>query len=201
MLHGNIYPQEKIHQALTHFFRTDNLIALRELALRFLADETEEELLEHLRRHQANIVWETTERIMVAVTAAPGTDVLLRRAARIAARVKGDLSVVHVVGSDTVSSSKHGKIDALRTLADDLGARWYEINDDNPARAIITFAQQHQITQIVIGSSKRSRWQEITGGGSIVRRVLREAGTVGIDVHVIARRELPPTEAETSGES
>ena len=48
MLHGNIYPTAKVPQALTHFFRTDNLIALRELALRFLADETEDELLEHL---------------------------------------------------------------------------------------------------------------------------------------------------------
>ena len=52
MLHGNIYPASKVPQALTNFFRTDNLIALRELALRFLADETEEELLEHLRHHQ-----------------------------------------------------------------------------------------------------------------------------------------------------
>jgi two-component system, OmpR family, sensor histidine kinase KdpD len=52
MLHGNIYPMEKVPQALTHFFRTDNLIALRELALRFVAYESDEELLEHLRRHQ-----------------------------------------------------------------------------------------------------------------------------------------------------
>jgi two-component system sensor histidine kinase KdpD len=52
MLHGNIYPKEEVPQALTHFFRTDNLIALRELALRFVADESDEELLEHLRRHQ-----------------------------------------------------------------------------------------------------------------------------------------------------
>jgi two-component system sensor histidine kinase KdpD len=46
MMHGNIYPQDQVDQALTHFFRTDNLIALRELALRFLADETDEELLD-----------------------------------------------------------------------------------------------------------------------------------------------------------
>jgi two-component system sensor histidine kinase KdpD len=200
MLHGNIYPPEKVPQALTNFFRTDNLIALRELALRFLADETEEELLEHLQRHQASVLWETTERIMVAVTAAPGTDVLLRRAARIAARVKGELSVLHVASGE--GSTAHGdKIDALRMLTADLGARWHEIHDDNPARAIISFAQQHQITQIVIGSSKRSRWQELTGGGSIVRRVLREAGAVGIDVHVIARRELPVADAEPPAES
>src|ERR1700756_3866120 len=79
MLHGNIYPPEKVPQALTHFFRADNLTALRELALRFLADETEEELLEHLRRHQASGQWETTERILVGVTGAPGTDAILRR--------------------------------------------------------------------------------------------------------------------------
>jgi len=56
MIHGNIYPKERVTQALTNFFRTDNLIALRELALRFLADETDEELLEHLRRHEPQAV-------------------------------------------------------------------------------------------------------------------------------------------------
>ena len=197
MLHGNIYPKDKVPQALTHFFKTDNLIALRELALRFLADETEEELLEHLRRHQADIIWETTERILVAVTAAPGTDTLLRRAARIAARLKGELDVLHVISGDGATPTDRDKVESLRTLARDVGARWHELQADDPARAIITFAREHQITQIVIGSSQRSRWQEITGGGSIVRRVIREAGTVGIDVHVIARRELIAAEAES----
>ena len=89
MLHGNIYPKERASRALASFFRTDNLIALRELALRFLADETDEELLEHLRRHESGVVWETCERIMVAVTTVPGTDGLLRRAARVAAPAQG----------------------------------------------------------------------------------------------------------------
>jgi two-component system sensor histidine kinase KdpD len=195
MLHGNIYPKEKVPQALTHFFRTDNLIALRELALRFLADETEEELLEHLRRHQGPGLWETTERILVAVTAAPGTDTLLRRAARIAARVKGELDVVHVISVDGSRERDQKAIDSLRELADDLGARWHELREEDPVRAIAGFARDHQITQIVIGSSQRSRWHELMGGGSIVRRILKEAGAVGIDVHVIARRQMPPGEA------
>jgi two-component system sensor histidine kinase KdpD len=192
MLHGNIYPKERVPQALTHFFRTDNLIALRELALRFLADETDEELLEHLRRHESQVVWETTERILVAVTAARGTDVLMRRAARISSRVKGDLDVLHVISGDTSLPGDRQAIEALRELAADLGARWHEIQDDDPARAIASFARQHQITQIVIGASRRSRWQQLTSGGSNVLRVIREAGAFGIDVHVIARRELPP---------
>jgi two-component system sensor histidine kinase KdpD len=195
MLHGNIYPKERVSQALTHFFRTDNLTALRELALRFLADETDEELLKHLRQHESPVLWETTERIMVAVTAAPGHDVLLRRAARMAARARGELDVVHVIAGDTSRPGDRRSIDQLRQLAVDLGARWHQIQDDDPARAIASFARQHQITQIVIGSSRRSRWQQLTGGGSNVQRVIREAGAFGIDVHVIARRELPPAEA------
>ena len=197
MLHGNIYPKEKVPQALAHFFRTDNLIALRELSLRFVADESDEELLEHLRQHQATVLWETTERIMVAITGAPGTDVLLRRAARIASRVKGELDVVHVIVGDTSLSRNGPSIDRMRQLTADLGARWHEIDDDDPARAIVSFAPQHQITQIVIGSIQRS-WWHIAGGGPIVRRVIQEAGAFGIDVHIIGRREMPPAEASES---
>ena len=195
MLHGNIYPEEQAPQALTHFFRTDNLIALRELALRFLADQTDEELLAYLRlqeEEEAATVWETAERIMVAVTAEPGNDGLLRRAARIAARTKADLDAVHVVANDASSAADQQATAQLRELATDVGARWHEIQDDDPARAIARFARQHQITQIVIGSSHRSRWQQLAGGGSHVVKIIREAGAVGIDVHVIARRDVPP---------
>jgi two-component system, OmpR family, sensor histidine kinase KdpD len=197
MLHGNIYPKDRVPQALTHFFRTDNLIALRELALRFVADESDEELLEHLRRHQPGVVWETCERIMVTVTAAPGTDWLMRRAARIAARVKGELDVVHVISGDTSVLGDGRPIDKLRQLAASLGARWYEIEDDDPARAIVSFARENQITQIVIGSIQHS-WWHIPGGKPIVRRVIEEAGAAGIDVHLIARREPPQAETPES---
>ena len=202
MLHGNIYPKERVSLALSKFFRTDNLTALRELALRFLADETDEELLEHLRRHESDVVWETCERVMVAVSAVPGTDGLLRRAARMASRLHGELNVVHVAASDATRPGDRKSIEKLRELAADVGARWHEIQADDPARAIASFAQEHQITQIVIGSSQRSRWQQLTGGGSNVTRVIKEAGALGIDVHVIALRKAPrsgPSE-ETAAE-
>ncbi len=100
MVHGNIYPPDKVAEALTHFFKTENLVALRELALRFVADETEDDLLAYLRDRHPEAVWDTTERIMVAVTGAPGTDAVVRRAARIATRTKADLHAVHVVAAD-----------------------------------------------------------------------------------------------------
>lgn len=200
MLHGNIYPKPKVPQALTHFFRTDNLIALRELALRFLADETEEELLEHLQRRQAQVVWDTSERILVAVTAAPGTDAIVRRAARMAARIKAELKVLHVIAGDGEPRSVDKQLTLLRQVSTDVGAHWTEIQADDPARAVIDYARDHQITQIVVGSSSRSRWQELRGGGSIVRKISRLAGMAGIDVHIIARRDAkhePELEAET----
>ena len=196
MLHGNIYPKERVTKALSNFFRTDNLTALRELALRFLADETDEELLEHLRRHESDVVWEVCERTMVAVDAAPGTDALLRRAARMALRLKGELDVLHIDASDATRPGDRKTVEKLRQLADDVGARWHEIQDDDPTRAIVNFAQEHQITQIVIGSSQRSRWQQLTGGGSRVTRIIKEAGALGVDVHVIALRK--PAAAEAS---
>jgi two-component system sensor histidine kinase KdpD len=132
MLHGNIYPENKVPQALTHFFRTDNLIALRELALRFVADESDEELLGHLRQHQPQVPWETTERIMAAVTTAPGTDALLRRAARIALRYKAELEVVHVISGDTGLTGDHQPAGRLQELAADLGAAGTRYNKTIP---------------------------------------------------------------------
>jgi two-component system sensor histidine kinase KdpD len=193
MLHGNIYPADKVPRALAHFFRTDNLIALRELALRFVADESDEELVEHLQRRRSPVLWETTERIMAAVTAVPGTDVLLRRAARIAFRVKGKLDVVNVIAGDTGLPGDRQSTDGLRQLAADLGARWHEIQDDDPAQAVVDFARQHQVTQIVIGSVQRS-WWHITDAGPIVRKVIHEASACGIDVLIVARREEPSAE-------
>jgi two-component system, OmpR family, sensor histidine kinase KdpD len=139
---------------------------------------------------------------MVAVTGVPGTDGLLRRAARMATRLKGELDVLHVASSDATRPGDRRSIEKLRELTADVGARWHEVQGDDPARAIAAFAQEHQITQIVIGSSQRNRWQQLTGGGSNVTRVIREAGALGIDVHVIALRKTPtagPSEKAEAG--
>ena len=190
MIHGNIYPAEQVPHALANFFRAENLTALRELALRFLADHTDDELLAQLQQQEPVAVWETTERILAAVSPAPGSDALLRRAARIAARLRAELDVVHVAAEDGSRLGDRGDIARLRDLTADLGARWHELRDNDPVHAIARFARQRHITQIVIGASQRSRWQQLASGGSNVMRIIREAHAVGIDVHVIARREL-----------
>jgi len=190
LAHGNIYRPDKIHGALANFFRTDNLTALRELALRFVADEADDALLESLRGRHGVDIWDTSERIMVAVDATPGTDGVLRRAARLAARVKGDLQVVHVRSSEETRRRDVPELSKIRQLSDDLGGEWHEIDGADPAKAIFDFAREHQVTQIVLGSSRRSRFEELTKG-SIVSKVIRYASTCDVDVHVIARRDVP----------
>ena len=81
-----------------------------------------------------------------------------------AARLKGELDVVHVAASDATSPGARQTVEKLRQLTEDIGARWHEVQDDDPARAIAKFARRNQITQIVIGSSQRSRWQQLLEG-------------------------------------
>ena len=187
MVHGNIYPPPKVHAALSGFFRMENLVALRELSLRFVADETEEELLEFLRSRGPSAsteVWDTAERILVAVTGAPGNDTVIRRAARMAARMKGDLLVLHVVPGDGQATT--GTTDRLEALVHDVGATWEVVQGDDVAATIMRTAIERQITQIVLGTSKLSRWQSLTRG-SVIQQILRMASDESIDVHVIAR--------------
>jgi two-component system, OmpR family, sensor histidine kinase KdpD len=187
MLHGNIYPEPKVPSALNGFFRAENLVALRELTLRFVADETEEELLEFLRSRGAHgDVWETTERIMVAVTGAPGNAAVIRRAARIAARIKADLIAVHVISGD--ASTSQASTAELEELVAAVGGRWQTLEGDDVAKTIFAAAIDQQITQIVVGTSRLTRWQSLTRG-SVIQQILRMASENDIDLHVIARRD------------
>jgi two-component system sensor histidine kinase KdpD len=187
MLHGNIYPQAKVPAALNGFFRAENLAALRELSLRFVADETEEELLEYLRsKGVVEELWETTERIMVAITGAPGNASVIRRAARIAARVKADLTAVHVVPRD--GDVRRSDTSELEALVGAVGGTWVTLEGDDVAKTIFAAAVERQITQIVLGTSRLSKWQMFTRG-SVIQTILRLASDNDIDVHVIARRD------------
>jgi two-component system, OmpR family, sensor histidine kinase KdpD len=188
LLQGDIYPAGQVSQALTHFFRADNLTALRELALRFLGDEPAEDFARHLARLRAG-ARTAAERMLVGVAPAPGAEAMVRRAARMAARIQAELEVVNVASQDAVRRDGDDGLTRLRHVAADVGATWHDLDADNLASALVAYAKNEQVTQIVVGSSQRSRWQELIGGGSIVGRVSRLAAQAGIDVHIMALRE------------
>jgi two-component system sensor histidine kinase KdpD len=194
MAHGNIYAPEKIDAALAHYFREGNLGALRELALLWLADKVDVGLEEYRERHGIVEPWETRERVVVAVTGAPGTEALIRRAARIAQRAHGGLLGVHVVADEGLAGPSGGLVDEHRRLLEEMGGEYHEASGADVADALVDFARGENATQLVLGASQRSRWNELTRG-SVVNRVVRLSGP--IDVHVISH-ERPADDAPTS---
>jgi two-component system sensor histidine kinase KdpD len=192
MAHGNIYAAEKIDAALANYFRAGNLGALRELALLWVADRVDDALEEYRERHGITEPWETRERVIVAITGAPGSEQLIRRAARIAQRTHGELLGVHVQSDTGLASFSSERVAEHRRLLEQLGGEYREATGADVAAALIDVARAENGTQIVLGASRRSRWQELTQG-SIINRVVRRAGR--IDVHVISAEPASDEEA------
>lgn len=181
--HGNVYPRERIDPALTNYFRLGNLTALRELALRWVADRVDDELLAYRSGHGIDTPWETRERLVVAITGAPSGGALIRRAARMAERSRADLLGVHVRRSDGLGEADEAGLVANRQLLADLGGAYHEVVGDDAAAQLAAFARAENATQLVLGTSRRSRWDELARG-SVVNRAIRAAPD--IDVHVIS---------------
>src|SRR5882757_6513119 len=137
MAHGNVYSADRIDTALANYFRIGNLAALRELALLWVADRVDENLQEYRERHDIADSWETKERVLVALTGAPGGDDLVRRAARIAMRTRAQLIGVHVQSGDGLADAEPGAVDEHRALLEEFGGRYHEVVGADVARAIV----------------------------------------------------------------
>jgi two-component system sensor histidine kinase KdpD len=184
MAHGNIYPPEKIDAALTNYFRSGNLTALRELALLWLADKVDEGLQQYRAAHDIKSTWEARERVVVALTGGAEGDTLIRRAARIAARVSGgDLLAVHVTKSDGLTGANPGNLARQRQLVESLGGTYHQVVGDNISQALLTFARAENATQLVLGASRRSWLLAMLTGPGIGARTIRDSGQ--IDVHMV----------------
>ena len=190
---GDVYPPERIDAALANYFRPGNLSALRELALAWLADRVDEGLADYRRRHGIQEPWETRERVLVALTGSSDGERLVRRAARIAQRAKGELVAVHVVPQDGLAAPAAALLAQQRELVEELDGSYHEVAGGDIADALLDAARSLNITQIVMGASRRSLWQRFTHG-SVIGKVIRESG-VAIDVHVISHPEARSEDA------
>ena len=189
MAHGNIYPPEKIDAALTNYFRTGNLTALRELALLWLADKVDEGLQRYRAAHGIQGTWEARERVVVALTGGPEGETLIRRAARIAARsTGGDLLAVHVTRSDGLTGASPAALAEQRRLAESLGGTYHQVVGDDIPDALLSFARAENATQLVLGASRRSWLTALLTGPGIGARTIRGSGD--IDVHIVTHAQM-----------
>lgn len=178
---GDIYKPEKVDSALKNWFREGNLSALREIALREIAAEVDDELAAYRKERRVSGTWATKERVMVCISPTKPSLRLIRRGWRIAQRLHGEIVAVYVE-KDQVSEIESRILKDDFALADRLGISVVTLQG-NTAKEIARYARENQITQIVIGHSTRSRWQELTQG-SILNHLARELRT--IDILVVA---------------
>jgi two-component system sensor histidine kinase KdpD len=122
--------------------------------LLWVADRVEDSLQDYLAAHGITTTWETRERVVVALTGAAGGDLLIRRAARIAGRLRGDLVGVHVANPDGLSSTSGEGLESQRALLVELGGTYREVVGHEVAESLAAFARA-QATQVVIGATQR----------------------------------------------
>lgn len=192
ILHGNVYPPSIARQALAGFFREGNLIALRELALRRTAQDVDEQLERYMRGHDIAGPWPASERVMVCIDDRPISQRLLRRAYRIAQAMRAPLVAVTVECPSLqrrLDPERRKRLETHQRMAEDLGAEIVVLRDDDVADALIRYAREHNVDQLVIGHSTSGRWTKLFHG-SVVRKVLRD--NPEIDVHIIGDRGFVP---------
>ncbi len=181
---GKIYAPDKIDRSLNNFFQRRNLAALRELALREVADNIEEGTEQANGDALVPASCNIHERVLVCISTYPNTIQLLRCGARVANYMHARFYVLFVNEPDrflTKAESLH--IDTCERLCQEFGGEFLQVREYNILKAIVQTAQQYRITQIVMGESQKSRWQ-MFWKGSLTQQILRLLKNV--DIHIIS---------------
>jgi two-component system sensor histidine kinase KdpD len=184
MKRGDVYSSEKVERSLKNFFRRGNLIALRELALRQVAEQVDRSLESYMEAQDIRKNWGVRERMAVCVSENPAGQYLIARAARMARRMDAELYVVHV---DRDFGPKNGNSNALAAnlrFAENLGAKVVRLKGRSVADTVAEFVRSKHITQIIFGRAPIRDWRKYLYL-SAVHRFLRESPAV--DVHIVTQ--------------
>lgn len=174
---GKIYAAEKVNQALESFFKIGNLIALRELALREIADDVDERLEAWDRDVALRGPWSRREVIFVCVDLEPRAERLIRRGFRIAHRLKAEWFVHYVHCGSALTPEEKKRLEALRHLTERLGGVMEvaeKTRNTNIHRHLLDRMNGVKTTQLIIGQSRKPLWQTWFKG-SFVQYLLRNA--------------------------
>ncbi|WP_243310497.1 sensor histidine kinase [Fundidesulfovibrio agrisoli] len=194
---GKVYLPRQAEWAGENFFRSGNLSALRELALRSTANRVNTEVLVYRQGHAIQTTWPTAERILVCVGPSPTSATLVRSAKRLADGLHAPWHALYIQQQPEGDASARAM--ANLNLAQELGALTHVLAGGDVARLIVGFARQHNVTRIVIGKPVKHTLLDMLRGSPVDQLVrLSEE----IDVHVIkgqdpkgaspARAKAPP---------
>lgn len=188
---GKVYIPEKAKQAMQKFFRKGNLLALRELALRYMAKRVDEDVLSYKQTHEIKTPWSVCTRLLVGFSASPTSERLLRITHRMASDMGAEWNAVYVESTRQqveISEKTRNQLDKNIRLAEELGAKVVSLSGNIIADEIINFAKENNITLIVAGLSYRSRIEEIFKG-SVLNELTRKSGQ--IDILIVGNDNKP----------
>jgi len=185
MRRGDVYPQERVGRALENFFRETNLIALRELALRQVAQAVDQSLEQHRvgqERDRAAVA--IRERIAVCISSNPAAQYLIARGARMAQAMNAELFVVYTDLGQDKDEQNQRTLSANIRFAENVGATIARLQGKTVAEAVAEFVNEKHITQVVFGRSATRGWKRYFYL-SAIHQFLRDAPAV--DVHIVTQ--------------
>ena len=184
MKRGDVYSTEKVERSLKNFFRRGNLIALRELALRQVAEQVDRSLESYMETKDIRKNWGVRERMAVCISANPAGQYLIARGARMARRMDAELYVVHVDREFGPKETNQNALAANLKFAESLGAKVMRLKGPSVADTVAEFVRSKHITQVIFGRAPVHDWRKYLYL-SAVHRFLRESPAV--DVHIVTQ--------------
>ena len=180
---GKVYLGDRAATAADNFFKETNLTALRELALRLTAERVDKQLREIRGDRQISAIWRSGERLLVAIGPSPFSTRLIRWTRRMAYALDAPWLAVSVETTRPLEPDEQKQLEENLALARELGAEIVVLPGRDVADALVRVAQQHNVSQIVIGKSRRLPLVDFLSGGSLADRVIRKSSQ--IDVYVV----------------
>ncbi len=187
---GRVYMPEQAERAAESFFRKGNLIALRELALRSVAERVDADMRLYKTEHGIQRVWQTAERVLVCVSASPSSARLVRAARRMAASLHADCiaTFVETPASLRMNDASRRRLAENLHLAEQLGAEPVTLRGESAAQETVRYARSRNVTKIVVGKPTHPRWRDLVTK-SFLDEIVRSSGD--IDVYVITGEDTP----------
>lgn len=176
---GKVYLPQQAQEAIKHFFRKGNLIALRELALRQTASRVDAQMQDYRADNSISEVWQVSERIMVCIGPNALAERLVRAGKRFATSLHAEWLVVYVETPDLQRLSAEKRDSVLRILhfSEQLGAETLAMSALDMSAAIIKLSNERNVTKIVMGKPSRRGWKRWLLG-SLVDSLISDAHNI-----------------------
>jgi two-component system, OmpR family, sensor histidine kinase KdpD len=180
---GKVYTTDRSREAIENFFRKGNITALREMALRIVADRVDKQLHDYLQYNKIRGPWKSGLHLLAAIDYHPQSTRLLRWAKNLSYSMGAQIQAIYVETSHKLTSKEHIQLDKNFKLAKQLGIKIRIITNQNVEKAIVDFAQKENITHIIVGKPRVRNLFSMLQLGNFVNRLIRFSGN--IDVYIV----------------